>query len=76
MRKRWLSLLLALVMLASVTVTTASADTVNLSDKTVTLSVTPSQSAICVGSTGDVCGKLVDCLEKCLICRHIRRFAD
>lgn len=54
MRKRWLSLLLALVMLASVTVTTASADTVNLSDKTVTLSVTPSQSAICVGSTGDV----------------------
>lgn len=41
-------------MLASVTVTTASADTVNLSDKTVTLSVTPSQSAICVGSTGDV----------------------
>ena len=21
-------------------------------------------------------GKLVDCLEKCLICRHIRRFAD
>lgn len=54
MRKRWLSLLLALVMLASVTVTTASADTVNLSDKTVTLSVTPSQSAVCVGSTGDV----------------------
>ena len=54
MRKRWLSLLLALVMLASVTVTTASADTVNLSDKTVTLSVTPSQSAICVGRTGDV----------------------
>ena len=54
MRKRWLSLLLALVMLASVTVTTASADAVNLSDKTVTLSVTPSQSAICVGSTGDV----------------------
>ena len=54
MRKRWLSLLLALVMLASVTVTTASADTVNLSDKTVTLSVTPSQSAICVGSTADV----------------------
>lgn len=41
-------------MLASVTVTTASADTVNLSDKTVTLSVTPSQSAVCVGSTGDV----------------------
>lgn len=54
MRKRWLSLLLALVMLASVTVATASADTVNLLDKTVTLSVTPSQSAICVGSTGDV----------------------
>lgn len=54
MRKRWLSLLLALVMLASVTVTTASADTMNLSDKTVTLSVTPSQSAVCVGSTGDV----------------------
>ena len=54
MRKRWLSLLLALVMLASVTVTTASADTVNLLDKTVTLSVIPSQSAICVGSTGDV----------------------
>lgn len=41
-------------MLASVTVTTASADTVNLLDKTVTLSVTPSQRAICVGSTGDV----------------------
>ena len=41
-------------MLASVTVTTASADTVNLLDKTVTLSVIPSQSAICVGSTGDV----------------------
>lgn len=41
-------------MLASVTVTTASADTVNLLNKTVTLSVTPSQSAICVGSTGDV----------------------
>lgn len=54
MRKRWLSLLLALVMLASVTVTTASADTVNLSDKTVTLSVIPSANAICVGSTGDV----------------------
>lgn len=54
MRKRWLSLLLALVMLASVTVTTASADTVNLLDKTVTLSVTPSQSAICVGSTGGI----------------------
>ena len=54
MRKRWLSLLLALVMLASVTVTTASADTVNLLNKTVTLSVTPSQSAVCVGSTGDV----------------------
>lgn len=41
-------------MLASVTVTTASADTVNLLNKTVTLSVTPSQSAVCVGSTGDV----------------------
>ena len=41
-------------MLASVTVTTASADTVNLLNKTVTLSVTPSQSAICVGRTGDV----------------------
>lgn len=41
-------------MLASVTVTTASADTVNLSDKTVTLSVIPSANAICVGSTGDV----------------------
>lgn len=24
----------------------------------------------------DVYSKLVDCLEKCLICRHIRRFAD
>lgn len=23
-----------------------------------------------------ICSKLVDCLEKCLICRHIRRFAD
>lgn len=23
-----------------------------------------------------ICAKLVDCLEKCLICRHIRRFAD
>lgn len=41
-------------MLASVTVTTASADTANLSDKAVTLSVTPSESEICVGSTGDV----------------------
>lgn len=54
MRKRWLSLLLTLVMLASMTVTTASADTVDLSDKAVTLSVTPSESEICVGSTGDV----------------------
>ena len=57
MRKRWLSLLLAL------TVTTASADTVNLSDKTVTLSVTPSQSAICVGSTGDVYVKYTISIE-------------
>ena len=24
----------------------------------------------------DLRDKLVDCLEKCLICRHIRRFAD
>ena len=24
----------------------------------------------------DIFNKLVDCLEKCLICRHIRRFAD
>ena len=24
----------------------------------------------------DISKKLVDCLEKCLICRHIRRFAD
>lgn len=63
MRKRWLSLLLALVMLASVTVTTALADTVNLSDKTVTLSVTPSQSAICVGSTGDVYVKYTISIE-------------
>ena len=63
MRKRWLSLLLALVMLASVTVTTASADTVNLLDKTVTLSVTPSQSAICVGSTGDVYVKYTISIE-------------
>lgn len=63
MRKRWLSLLLALVMLASVTVTTTSADTVNLSDKTVTLSVTPSQSAICVGSTGDVYVKYTISIE-------------
>lgn len=63
MRKRWLSLLLALVMFASVTVTTASADTVNLSDKTVTLSVTPSQSAICVGSTGDVYVKYTISIE-------------
>ena len=63
MRKRWLSLLLALVMLASVTVTTASADTVNLSDKTVMLSVTPSQSAICVGSTGDVYVKYTISIE-------------
>lgn len=23
-----------------------------------------------------ILSKLVDCLEKCLICRHIRRFAD
>ena len=63
MRKRWLSLLLALVMFASVTVTTASADTVNLSDKTVMLSVTPSQSAICVGSTGDVYVKYTISIE-------------
>jgi hypothetical protein len=63
LRKRWLSLLLALVMLASVTVTTASADTVNLLDKTVTLSVTPSQSAICVGSTGDVYVKYTISIE-------------
>lgn len=63
MRKRWLSLLLALVMLASVTVTTASADTVNLLDKTVTLSVTPSQRAICVGSTGDVYVKYTISIE-------------
>ena len=63
MRKRWLSLLLALVMLASVTVTTASADTVNLSNKTVTLSVTPSQSVICVGSTGDVYVKYTISIE-------------
>lgn len=63
MRKRWLSLLLALVMLASVTVTTASADTVNLLDKTVTLSVTPSQSAICVGGTGDVYVKYTISIE-------------
>lgn len=63
MRKRWLSLLLALVMLASVTVTTASADTVNLLNKTVTLSVTPSQSAICVGSTGDVYVKYTISIE-------------
>ena len=63
MRKRWLSLLLALVMLASVTVTTASADTVNLLDKTVTLSVIPSQSAICVGSTGDVYVKYTISIE-------------
>ena len=63
MRKRWLSLLLALVMLASVTVTTASADTVNLLNKTVTLSVIPSQSAICVGSTGDVYVKYTISIE-------------
>lgn len=50
-------------MLASVTVTTASADTVNLSNKTVTLSVTPSQSAICVGSTGDVYVKYTISIE-------------
>ena len=50
-------------MLASVTVTTASADTVNLLDKTVTLSVTPSQSAICVGSTGDVYVKYTISIE-------------
>lgn len=54
MRKKWLSLLLALVMLAGLLIPTASAGAVNLSDKTVTLSVTPSQSTICVGSTGDV----------------------
>ncbi len=54
MRKKWLSLLLALAMLPGLLIPTASADTVNLSDKTVTLSVTPSQSTICVGSTGDV----------------------
>lgn len=50
-------------MLASVTVTTASADTVNLLDKTVTLSVIPSQSAICVGSTGDVYVKYTISIE-------------
>lgn len=50
-------------MFASVTVTTASADTVNLSDKTVMLSVTPSQSAICVGSTGDVYVKYTISIE-------------
>ena len=50
-------------MLASVTVTTASADTVNLLNKTVTLSVTPSQSAICVGSTGDVYVKYTISIE-------------
>lgn len=50
-------------MLASVTVTTASADTVNLSNKTVTLSVTPSQSVICVGSTGDVYVKYTISIE-------------
>lgn len=50
-------------MLASVTVTTASADTVNLSNKTVTLSVTPSQSVICVGSTGDVYVKCTISIE-------------
>lgn len=50
-------------MLASVTVTTASADTVNLSDKTVTLSVTPSANAICVGSTGDVYVKYTISIE-------------
>ena len=50
-------------MLASVTVTTASADTVNLLNKTVTLSVIPSQSAICVGSTGDVYVKYTISIE-------------
>ena len=54
MRKKWLSLLLALAMLSGLLIPTASADTVNLSDKAVTLSVTPSESTICVGSTGDV----------------------
>ena len=28
------------------------------------------------GKPDIVLQKLVDCLEKCLICRHIRRFAD
>ena len=54
MRKKWLSLLLALAMLSGLLIPTASADTVNLSGKAVTLSVTPSADAICVGTTGDV----------------------
>lgn len=28
------------------------------------------------GECAIIYDKLVDCLEKCLICRHIRRFAD
>ena len=54
MRKKWLSLLLALVMLSGLLIPTASAGAADLSGKSVTLSVTPSQSTICVGSTGDV----------------------
>ena len=29
-----------------------------------------------IGNAIRISKKLVDCLEKCLICRHIRRFAD
>lgn len=54
MRKKWLSLLLALVMLAGLLIPTASAGAADLSGKSVTLSVTPSANTICVGSTGDV----------------------
>lgn len=36
--------------------------------------VTAKDYEIETGSVFNV--KLVDCLEKCLICRHIRRFAD
>ena len=54
MRKKWLSLLLALAMLPGLLIPTASAGAADLSGKSVTLSVTPSQSTICVGSTGDV----------------------
>lgn len=54
MRKKWLSLLLALAMLPGLLIPTASAGAADLSGKSVTLSVVPSANTICVGATGDV----------------------